>query len=158
MLLLSWDEQMDGEMVISGRGALYLYACWQLSSFFLFVYLIGYDLDSLAILKSTGMTGKLLEFLLNSRSEVHGCFLHSCFMLSLKNVCFHLLHSPSHWHALRSITNSSFFSCLISSQSAFVRTFLMLNTWINFFLHCVNHKAVNTWMYITSQGFYIFVY
>lgn len=69
-----------------------------------------------------------------------------------KNVCFHLLHSPSHWHAPRSITNSGFFSCLISSQSAFVRTFLMLNTWINFILHCVNHKAVNTWMYTTSQG------
>lgn len=95
------------------------------------------------------------EFLFNSRSEVHVSFLHSCFM-SLKNVCFHL-HSPSHWHAPRSIPNSGFFSCLILSQSVFVWTFLMLNTWINFILHCVNHKAVNTWMYTTSQGLFIFL-
>lgn len=89
-------------------------------------------------------------------SEVHGAFPHFCFMLSLKNVCFYLLHSPSHWHAPRSITNSGFFSCLISSQSAFVHTFLILNTWINYILHCVNHKAVNMWMYTISQVLSIF--
>lgn len=43
-----------------------------MSSFFIFIYLIGYDLDSLVVPNCKEMTGKLLEFLLNSRTEVHG--------------------------------------------------------------------------------------
>lgn len=128
-----------------------VYVFWHLSSFLVDIWLA--TVLTVTVSNLTGMTVKLLEFLPNSTSEVHGSFLHSCFMLSLKNVCFHLLHSPS--HEMRSITNSGFFSCLISSQSVFVRTFLILNTWIHFILPCVNLKAVNTWMYTTSQGLFI---
>lgn len=48
-----------------------------------FIYQIGYDLDSVVVPNCTGMTGKLLEFLLSSRSDVYGSLLHSCLMLSL---------------------------------------------------------------------------
>lgn len=147
-----------GRDVISGfmRCTVCNGVCVLTGSFFSFIYLIGYDLDSLVhslVHRNDWQTVGILTQFQEWSSWLLPAFL---FYVVSKNVCFHLLHSPSHWHAPQSITNSGFFSCLISSQSAFVQTFLMLNTWINFILHCVNHKAVHTWMYTTSQGLSIF--
>lgn len=94
-----------------------------------FYYLIGYPAKCLV--SPTSMTEILLEFLTQFQ-RVKFTATSSIPVSCCWNACFHLTYSPSHWHAPWSITNSGFFSCLISSQSAFVRTFLILNTWINY--------------------------
>lgn len=76
-----------GRDVISGFiwDALYVmvYVFWQAVSFRSLIWLA-----MILAVWCTGITGKLLEFSLNSRTEVHGSFLPSCFMLSLKTFAF----------------------------------------------------------------------